>query len=73
MQDFQGKGKTEKANLTIEMEREGIKNTVLRIKVKNLQDKVAKLKKILLKKAKKENIKVSQDLEHFICDYLIQF
>jgi hypothetical protein len=54
---FREKEKQKKANLTTEMEREGIKNTNLKIKVNQIEDKVAKLKKIILKNAKKENIR----------------
>ena len=50
---FREKEKQKKTNITAEMDREGIKNINLRIKVKNLQDKVTKLKKIILKKAKR--------------------
>ena len=47
------------------MEREEIKNTNLMIKVKHLEEKVARFKKIILKNAKKENINMSQDYNGF--------
>jgi hypothetical protein len=69
MQDFQGKGKTKEDKLNNRNGRRRNQNTILRIKLNNLQDKVTKLKKIILKKEKKENIIRSQAFEHFIYDY----
>jgi hypothetical protein len=66
---FREKKKQKKANLKAEMEREEIRNSNLTIKVKHLEGKVATLKKIILKNAKKENINKSQDYIGFICDY----
>ena len=66
---FREKEKHKMENFTTELEREGIKNTNLKIKVKQIEDKLAKLKKIILKNAKKENINKSQDYIGFICDY----
>ena len=62
---FREKKKQKKTNLTAEMDREEIKNSDLMIKVKHLEDKVAKFKTIMLKNAKKENINMSQDYNGF--------
>ena len=62
---FREKEKQKKTNLTAEMEREEIKNTNLMIKVKHLEEKVAKFKKIILKNAKKENVNMFQDYNGF--------
>jgi len=57
--EFRARTKENKINLIEELEREGQKNTSLKMKTKYLENRVAKFKKIILKNAKSQKVDMS--------------